>query len=137
MRKIARQRMVAHDAPSSSARSQTPTPPSCHRPPCPGCHVRIACHRRCTTRGKERPMPRRTKPAKAKVRAKPSRTAPKREGGRVRDLERQLTEALTLKTEALKREVEALERLEIRDRELAETQKRQTATSEILHGISS
>src|SRR5262245_1367600 len=67
-------------------------------------------------------MRRRTKPAKGKARAKPSRGAPTRERSRVRDLEKQLTEALTLKTEALRREAEALEQ--------------QTAMTEILRVIS-
>src|SRR5262245_15774505 len=75
------------------------------------------------------PMRRRTKPAKAKVRAKPSRPAPTREGGRVRDLEKRLAEALT-------REAEVLERLQTRDRELVDAHEQQTATSEILRGIS-
>ena len=39
-------------------------------------------------------MPRRTKPAKAKARARVPRTAPTREGGRVRDLEKRLAEAV-------------------------------------------
>src|SRR5262245_13751192 len=66
-------------------------------------------------------MPRRTKPAKAKVRAKPSRTAPPREGGRVRDLEKRLAESLA--------------RENAKDRALTESLEQQTAASEILRLI--
>jgi len=67
-------------------------------------------------------MRRRAKPAKAKVEGKPVRKGPKAEDARVRDLEKRLADALTLKTEALKREAEA--------------QEQQTATAEILKVIS-
>src|SRR5262245_13173854 len=73
------------------------------------------------TRGKEGPMPRHPKPAKAK--AKPSRAAPTREGGRVRDLEKRLADAL--------------EQLQTRDRELVESLEQQTATGEVLRVITS
>src|SRR5205814_7520126 len=75
--------------------------------------------------GKERRMGSRAKPAKVKAKATRSLAgkAPKDEGTKVRDLEKRLAEALTLKAEALKREAEALEQ--------------QTATSEILRVIGS
>src|SRR5262245_5503137 len=68
-------------------------------------------------------MPRRTKPAKTKVRANPSRTAPMREGGGVRALEKRLAESLA--------------RENAKDRALTEAREQQTATSEILRVISS
>src|SRR5262245_56332263 len=82
-------------------------------------------------------MPRRPKPAKAKARAKPSRPAPTREGGRVYELEKRLAEALSREAEASKRAAEALGKLQTRDRELAEALEQQTATSDILRAISS
>ena len=56
-------------------------------------------------------MGRRAKPTKVKAEAKRPlvRKSPKDHGARVRDLEQRLAEALRLKTEALKREAEALE----------------------------
>ena len=76
-------------------------------------------------------MSRRAKPPKGKEDAKraSARKSPKNDGSRVGDLEKRLAEAL-------KREAEALEQLLVRDRELAESQKQQTATSEILRVIS-
>jgi signal transduction histidine kinase len=81
--------------------------------------------------GKEKPMRRRAKPARAEVEAKPSAAGESRksEGSTVHDLEKQLAEALRSKAEALGR-------LQTRDRELAEAQEEQTATSEILRIIS-
>ena len=77
-------------------------------------------------------MGRGPKPTKGKVEAKSpvSRKSPKHEDARVRDLEKQLAEALRLKTEALQREAGALKRE-------AEAQEQQTATAEILRVISS
>src|SRR5262245_45206135 len=49
-------------------------------------------------------MPRHPKPAKTKAKAKPFRTAPTREGGTVRELQKRLEEALKLKTEALEQQ---------------------------------
>jgi signal transduction histidine kinase len=70
-------------------------------------------------------MRKRPVPAKARVEAKPPvpRQSQKHEDARVRDLENRLAEALKREAEALKRESEVLEQ--------------QTATSEILHVISS
>src|SRR5215813_10768778 len=75
-------------------------------------------------------MGRRAKPTKSKE-AKPpvAHKASKDEGARVRDLEKRLAETLRDKAEAL-------EQLKTRDRELAEAQGQQTATSEILRIIS-
>jgi two-component system NtrC family sensor kinase len=84
-------------------------------------------------------MRRGAKPAKAKAEAKPpvARKSLKSADSRVRDLERRLAEAL-------KSEAEALGQLQTRDRELvaaraqvSESHEQQTATSEILHVISS
>jgi signal transduction histidine kinase len=76
-------------------------------------------------------MRRRAKPARAEVEAKPSAAGESRksEGSTVHDLEKQLAEALRGKAEALGQ-------LQTRDRELAEAQEEQTATSEILRIIS-
>jgi two-component system, NtrC family, sensor kinase len=76
-------------------------------------------------RGKERPTRRSAKPAKAKVKTELpiARKPRKREGSKVRDLEKRLAQSLQREAEALKRESEALEQ--------------QTATSEILRVISS
>jgi hypothetical protein len=81
--------------------------------------------------GKEKPMRRRAKPARAEVEAKPSAAGESRksEGSTVHDLEKQPAEALRGKAEALGQ-------LQTRDRELAEAQEEQTATSEILRIIS-
>ena len=56
-------------------------------------------------------MRRRAKPAKAKVEAKQplTRTSPKTENARVRDLERRLAEAVEREAEARKRESDAFE----------------------------
>jgi putative methionine-R-sulfoxide reductase with GAF domain len=56
---------------------------------------------------------------------------------RVRDLEKRLAEAVQREAEASKRAAEAVGQLQTRDRELAEAQEQQTATSEILRVISS
>jgi signal transduction histidine kinase len=81
--------------------------------------------------GKEKPMRRRAKPARAEVEAKPSAAGESRksEGSTVHDLEKQPAEALRGKAEALGQ-------LQTRDRELAEAQEEQTATSEIFRIIS-
>ncbi|SRR6266849_342494 len=76
-------------------------------------------------------MGRRAKPNKVKAEAKPSVTPESGKGDlRVRDLEKRLAEALRDKSEALAQ-------LQTSNRELAQTLEQQTATSEILHGISS
>jgi GAF domain-containing protein len=68
-------------------------------------------------KSKGKPMRRRAKPAKSKVRSL------KNQGSKVGDLEKRLAEAL--------------EQLQTRNRELAESQEQQTATSEILRVIAS
>src|SRR5262245_43891101 len=77
-------------------------------------------------------MGRRAQPAKGKAEAKrPSaRKAPKDGEAKIRDLEKRLAEALKLKAEALGQ-------LQTSNRERAEAQEQQAATSEILRVISS
>jgi nitrogen fixation/metabolism regulation signal transduction histidine kinase len=60
-------------------------------------------------------MRRRAKPAKAKVEAKPpiARKSRKREGSRVRDLEKVLAEALTREAEALEQQTVTAEVLKV------------------------
>jgi GAF domain-containing protein len=72
------------------------------------------------------------KPAKSNAGAKrpAARKSPKNDAARVRDLEKRLTEAL-------KREAEALGKLQTRDHELVEAQEQQAATADILRVISS
>jgi len=76
-------------------------------------------------------MARRTKSAKAKAEGKRprARKTPTPAAARVRDLETRLAESL-------KREAEALERLQARDHEVLEGRERETATAEILHVMS-
>jgi two-component system NtrC family sensor kinase len=73
-------------------------------------------------------MARRTKSAKAKAEGKRprARKTPTPAAARLRDLETRLAESL-------KREAEALERLQARDHEVLEGRERETATAEILH----
>src|SRR5262245_13874160 len=77
-------------------------------------------------------MDRRAKPKKVKAEAKRplARKSPEDPVGKVRDLEKRLAEALTLKTEALGQ-------LQTSKRELAEALEQQTGTSGILGVISS
>ena len=82
-------------------------------------------------------MRRRAKPTKAKVQGKPARKPPRSDDTRVRDLEKRLADALQREADASKRAAEAVGQLQTRDREMAEAQEQQTATSEILRVISS
>jgi GAF domain-containing protein len=77
-------------------------------------------------------MRRGAKPAKAKVQDKPpaARKSPKNESSSVGDLEKRLAEAQ-------KRETEALEQIQTRNRELVEAREQQAATAEILRVIAS
>src|SRR5262245_58303954 len=74
-------------------------------------------------------MRRGPKPAKSKEAKPPVARRPPKKGGRVRDLEKRLQEALRDKAETLGQ-------LQTRDRELVDAQEQQTATSEILRIIS-
>jgi hypothetical protein len=69
-------------------------------------------------------MDRRGKPKKVKANAKRPlvHKSAKESGGKVRDLEKGLAEALSHEAEASKREAEALGKLQTRDRELVEAQ---------------
>src|SRR5215813_4414063 len=84
-------------------------------------------------------MDRRAKSKKAKAGAKRPlvRKSAMDPVGKVHDLEKRLAEALQREAKAVKREVEALGRLQTHHRELAEAREQQTATSEILRVISS
>src|SRR5262245_8044677 len=77
-------------------------------------------------------MGRRGKPRKSKAEAKraPARKSATDNSAKVRELETRLAEAL-------KREEEALEQLQSRDRELVDAHEQQTATSDILRVVSS
>ena len=77
-------------------------------------------------------MPRSAKRAKGTTTPTPtsSRLPRKRDGSRVRDLEKRLAEALEQRTATA-------ERLQTRDRQLAEALEQQTATGHILRVISS
>jgi GAF domain-containing protein len=76
-------------------------------------------------------MRRRAKSAKAKVEGKrpPARKTPETDDAPVRDLEKRLAEAV-------RREVDALVRLQTSEHELLESRERETATAEILRVIS-
>jgi signal transduction histidine kinase len=76
---------------------------------------------------------------RARGNAKPAtpRKVQKPADARVHDLEKRLAEAVEREAEASKRAAEAVGQLQTRDRELAEAQEQQTATSEILRVISS
>jgi signal transduction histidine kinase len=90
-------------------------------------------------KGKEIPMRRGAKPARAKGESKGpvAGKSGKGEGLRVGDLEKRLAEALEREAGAVKRETEALGQLQTRNRELVESREQQTATSEILRVIAS
>ena len=84
-------------------------------------------------------MGRPAKPKKGKAEAKRplAHKSPTTDDASVRDLEKRLAKAVKLKTEALKREAEALGQLQARTRDLNESHEQQGATSEILRVIAS
>src|SRR4029453_3903963 len=88
----------------SRERTDHVLPTSYPPPTCPPGRLRLACRRsilgRRPVRGQERPMRRRTKPAKAEVEAKApdARKARKSKGSAVDNLEKRLAEALEQQT---------------------------------------
>ena len=82
-------------------------------------------------------MGRRSNRARGNAKPATPRKVQKPADARVHDLEKRLAEAVQREAEASKRAAEAVGHLQTRDRELAEAQEQQTATSEILRVISS
>src|SRR5712692_4384764 len=113
-------------------------------PTCPRGRLRVACPRSLRgrtafERGKERPMRRGAKPAKAKVEARLSvaRKSPKNEASGRRELEKRLTESLEREKatgELLQEKTRALTQAHAH---VTEALNQQTATSQILKMISS